>query len=191
MLKRLFAVAGVLMVVGGLGMRVAGAQATDPASVAAALISNENAHNVAGAVGMFASDAVVTLPTGTFKTTAEIQNWQSELAAGNFHATTDPPTVNGNAVHFTGNVALDTFRKAGFDHLNSIWDITVESGKIKTFTFNFTPEDGAKLQKALALANTGSGLRDHLWLLSAGVGFLVFGVVLAVGARPRRVTVDA
>lgn len=169
-----------------IGAAPASAQATDPAAVAATLISNENAHNVAGAVAMFASDAVVTLPTGKFTTTAEIEGWQKELAAGNFHANTNAPQVTGDRVMFSGNVALDTFRKAGFDTLDSTWDITVQQGKIKTFTFNFTPEAGAKLQKALTLAATGSNLRDNLELVvSAGV-LLFVGLVLVVAARPRQ-----
>ncbi len=186
-MKKLLLVAiGVLLVGLGVGVRPASAQATDPASVAQALINAENAHNVAGAVALFASDAVVTLPTGKLTTTAEIEKWQQELAAGNFHANTNAMQVAGDRVTFTGKVALDAFRKAGFATLDSMWDITVQQGKVKTFTFSFTPEAGAKLQQALALAATGIDLRDNSSLVVIAGALLAFGLVLVAAARPRQ-----
>ena len=139
----------------GLGAPTASAQ-TDAVSVARALIAAENAHNVAAAVALFAPGAIVNLPTGALVTRAEIEQWQRDLAAGNFHAEiTTPVAVTPEVVTFSGTIAIDTFRRLGISSLESTWQLTVQLGQITTFNFAFTPAAAARLQAALAGGSGG------------------------------------
>src|SRR5438874_462696 len=126
------------------------AQPNDPQGVVNALFAAENANNPEAAAALFAPEAVVTLPTGVLRGTAEIRGWQDELAAGSFHANVGPLEVDGNTVRTAGNVELDLFRNLGLPIMESTWEILVQGGRITMFTFNFTPEAGAKFQAALA-----------------------------------------
>jgi hypothetical protein len=124
---------------------------TDATAVARGLIAAENANNVTAAVSFFAPGAIVNLPTGVFVGTAQITEWQSELAAGHFHAdTTAPVAVTLEIVTFSGSVSLDLFRGLGLASLDSTWELTIQLGKFTTFNFNFTPAATARLGAALA-----------------------------------------
>ena len=124
---------------------------TDAVSVARALINAENAHDVNAAVNLFAPGAIVNLPTGALVTRAEIEQWQRELAAGNFHAEiTTPVAVTPEVVTFSGTVALDSFRRLGISPLDATWQLTIQLGRVTTFNFGFTPAATARLQAALA-----------------------------------------
>lgn len=142
--------AALVLLLGGLGAPTASAQ-TDAVAVARALINAENAHNVAAAVGLFGPAAIVNLPTGALVTRAEIEQWQRELAAGNFRAEiTAPVAVTPEVVTFSGTVALDSFRRLGLASLESTWELTIQLGRVTIFNFNFTPAATARLQAALA-----------------------------------------
>lgn len=143
-----------VVVVGSLAALPASAQTTDAVTVARTLIANENAHNVAAVVDMFAPGAIVSLPTGALATRADILAWQQELAAGNFHADiTTPVAVTPEVVTFSGTVALDLFRGLGLSSLESTWQLTVQLGKVTTFVFDFTPAATARLNAAIAAAS--------------------------------------
>ncbi len=186
-----FATAVAVAVV--LGAATGAQGQTDPGSVARALIDAENAHNVDAAVALFADDAVVTLPTGRLTTKDQIRGWQSELAGGNFKATINTPQVSGERVTFSGSIELDAFRKLGLDRLESNWDLTIQQGKVKTFTFNFTAEAGARLQEAMARAKQGqgsppiarTGVPVALWVLFGSMALLGGGGLVLVGRRPK------
>jgi len=144
------------VVFGLAGASPASAQ-TDATAVARALIAAENAHNVTASVALFAPGAIVNLPTGVFVGTAEITQWQRELAAGNFRADiTTPVAVTPEVVTFSGTVAVDTFRSLGLASLESTWQLTIQGGLITTFNFNFTPAAGARLGAAIAAATGGA-----------------------------------
>jgi hypothetical protein len=164
---------------------VAQAQA-DPASVARALIDAENRHDVEGAVALFAPGAVVVHATGTLTTTAEIRQWQTELAEGNFRAEIGTPAVTGDRVTFTGDVFLNSFRALGIDKLDATWELIVQQGKVNTFTFAFSPASTARLQQARAgqapLALTGA---ESLALVELSALLLVLGVALLALERRR------
>src|SRR5688500_20180938 len=81
--------AAVFLLFGGLETPAASAQ-TDAVAVARALIDAMNAHNVAAAVDLFSPGAAISLPTGALVTRAELEQWQRELAAGNFRAEITP-----------------------------------------------------------------------------------------------------
>jgi hypothetical protein len=166
----------------------------DPASVARAFIDAENRHDVEGAVALFTDDAVVVDARGRLTTRAEIRQWQSDLAAGNFAATMGTPTVAGDRVTFTGTVALDSLRAMGFDALDAAWDLTITQGRIKAFNFAFSPESAARLQAAAArsaeLARTGA---EPQVLVELGALALVLGLVLLAATRapvPRAALAD-
>ncbi len=136
----------------------ASAQTASAVSVAQALIAAENAHDVPAAVALFAPGAIVVHATGQLVTTAEITAWQRELAAGNFRADISTPVaVTPEVVTFTGTVSLDSFRSLGISSLAARWDLTVQLGKVTTFTFAFTPEATARLLAAIAGAGAPAG----------------------------------
>ena len=108
-------------------------------ATADALIAAEAAHDVDAAVGSFADDAVVTLPTGVMNTTDAIRGWQQELADGHFRIEPEGRHVVGNTVSWTGEIALDRFREMGIPSLGGTWDLVIDGGKVRSFTFNFTP----------------------------------------------------
>jgi hypothetical protein len=123
-----------------------------PVAVVNALIAAENALDVDAATKLFADDAVVTLPTGALSTRQEVHGWQTGLAEGHFHAEIGEIESDGNHASFVGVVGFDPFRGMGIDAMGSEWDLTVEDGKIKTFTYNFSPEGLERF-----LAATGAG----------------------------------
>jgi hypothetical protein len=150
-----------LLFIAGAGTPAASAQ-TDAVAVARALIAAENAHDVAAAVGFFGPAAIVNLPTGALVGRAEIEQWQRELAAGNFRAEITPPVaVTPEVVTFSGTVALDSFRRLGISPLDASWELIIQLGRVTIFNFSFTPAATARLQGAIANAGgggtTGSG----------------------------------
>ena len=128
---------------------------TDPAAVATALIAAENAGDVEGAVALFHPDAVVNDANGQRVGVEAIREWQVGLAANHFRADIQPPRVTGQTATFDGSLAFDPFRNLGIDSLDATWVLDVEDGRVRTFTFTFTPESGARLQHALQQAQAG------------------------------------
>ena len=126
----------------------------DPVAVVNALIAAENALDVDAATELFADDAVVSLPTGALSGTEQVRDWQAGLAQGHFHADIGEIAADGGHARFAGTVGFDPFRGMGIEAMGSEWDVTVEAGKIKSFTYNFTPDGLEKLQAA-----TGAGAR--------------------------------
>jgi hypothetical protein len=156
-MRRVVVALGAVLLVAGLVAPPASAQ-TDAVSVARAVIAAENAHDVNGAVNLFAPGAIVKLPTGVFVTRAEIEQWQRELAAGNFRAEITPPVaVTPEIVTFTGAVAYDPFRQLGISPLEATWQLVIQQGRVTVFDFAFTPAATARLQAALAGARPASG----------------------------------
>ena len=128
---------------------------TDPAAVASALIAAENAGDVEGAVALFHPDAIVNDANGQRVGEDAIREWQVGLAANHFYAEMAPPEVAGSSATFDGTVEFDAFKNLGLDRLDATWVLDVEDGKVKEFTFTFTPESGARLQEAIARAQSG------------------------------------
>lgn len=156
-MRRVVVALGAVLLLAGLVAPPASAQ-TDAASVARALIAAENAHDVNAAVNLFAPGAIVNLPTGVFTTRAEIEQWQRELAAGNFRADITPPVaVTPEVVTFSGTVAYDPFRQLGISPLEATWQLVIQQGRVTVFNFDFTPAATARLQAALAGARPAAG----------------------------------
>lgn len=128
--------------------------ASDPAAVATALIEAENAGDVEGAVALFHEDAVVNDANGQRVGVDAIREWQKGLAANHFKADIQPPVVDGDTATFDGRLEFDPFRNLGIDSLDATWVLQVTDGKVQTFTFTFTPESGARLQEAIAQAQS-------------------------------------
>ena len=126
-----------------------------PLALAQAVVAAENAHDVDAAVALFAEDAVATLPQYTRTTPDGIRAWQQELADQHFHGTLVAPRVDGDRVSWTGHIWLDPLRGLGIAPLAGQWDIVVRDGRIKAFTFAFSPEGMARLQAAIAAASAG------------------------------------
>ena len=128
---------------------------SDPAAVASALIEAENAGDVEGAVALFDEAAVVNDANGQRVGIDAIREWQVGLAANHFTAHIQPPQVEGDTATFDGSLEFDPFRNLGIDSLDATWVLQVTDGKIRTFTFTFTPESGARLQRAIQEAQSG------------------------------------
>ncbi len=125
------------------------------AATVATLVGAEAAHDVDTAVAQFADSAVVTLADGSkYDTTDGIRGWQQALADGHFHLEPVARYVHGSMVTMNGEIGLDTFRGLGIASLGGIWNITVESGKITAFDFQFTPDGVVMLQAAFAALPT-------------------------------------
>jgi hypothetical protein len=210
-MRRVIVAVGAVLLFAGLLAPPASAQ-TDAVSVARALINAENAHDVNTVVNLFAPGAIVNLPTGVFVGRAEIEGWQRELAAGNFHADiTAPVAVTPEVVTFSGTVGLDLFRQLGISPLEATWQLTIQLGRVTTFVFDFTPAATARLQAALsrtaapassgggagaqatspaAPANAGRALAltgtDHLDLLAMAMASTALGALLLLIARRER-----
>ena len=204
-MRRVAVAVWAIVVLAGLAAPPASAQ-TDAVSVARALINAENAHDVNAAVNFFAPGAIVNLPTGALVTRAEIEQWQRELAAGNFRADiTTPVAVTPEVVTFSGTVALDSFRRLGISPLDANWELIIQLGRVTIFNFAFTPAATARLQAALAgggsaapaggasspastasagrsLALTGADLR----LAGVAMASIVLGSLLLVTGRRQR-----
>lgn len=186
---RRIVVAGTLMLVALLISALPAGAQTDGASIAKTLIDAENNRDIEGAVALFTDDAVVVDPGGRYATRAEIRQWQTGLSQIAFRANVNAPTVAGTRVTFTGDVANDRLRGLGLDKLDGSWELTVEAGKIKVFTFSFTAEANARLQQALAraqvpaqpLAATGGNLRPGV--VVAGLSVMVGALLVRAAAR--------
>lgn len=207
-MRRVAVAVWAIVVLVGLAAPPASAQ-TDAVSVARALINAENAHDVNAAVNFFAPGAIVNLPTGALVTRAEIEQWQRELAAGNFRADiTTPVAVTPEVVTFSGTVALDSFRRLGISPLDANWELVIQLGRVTVFNFAFTPAATARLQAALAggggSASSGGGAGGQagstasagrsLALTGADLGLagvavvaiMVGSLLLLTGRRQRR-----
>jgi hypothetical protein len=121
---------------------------TSPIEIARALIAAENAHDVDGAMALFAPDPTVKLSMATLTTTEAVQRWQEELAAGNLHIEVDEMQAEGNIARWTGMIAVDLFRRMGLQELSGSWEIAVEKDKITAFTFGLSPDAAALVQAA-------------------------------------------
>ena len=134
---------------------MADAQASDPAAVALALIEAENNGEVDRAVALFHEDAVVNDANGQRVGVDAIRQWQVGLAANHFKADIQPPSVSGDTATFDGTLEFDPFRNLGIDRLDATWVLQVEDGRVRTFTFTFTPESGQRLQEAIQRSQSG------------------------------------
>jgi hypothetical protein len=123
--------------------------------VASALIEAENSGDVERAVALFHEDAVVNDANGQRVGVEAIREWQIGLAANHFKADVQQPVVDGDIATFDGSLEFDPFRNLGIDRLDATWELQVADGKIKTFTFEFTPESGERLQRAIQQAQSG------------------------------------
>jgi hypothetical protein len=124
----------------------------DPESIVNALIAAENALDVDSAMALFADQAVVTLPTGVLSTPEQIRAWQAGLAEGHFRAEIGQIRTDGDHARFGGTVGFDPFRGMGIEAMGSLWDVTVDAGKITSFTYTFTSDGLAQLQAATGAA---------------------------------------
>lgn len=114
-----------------------------------ALIAAENAGDVEGAVALFHDDAVVNDANGQRVGSEAIRQWQVGLAANHFTADIEPPRVDGDTATFDGTLVFDPFTNLGIDQLDCNWVLKVEDGRVRTFTFTFTPESRDRLQQAI------------------------------------------
>jgi hypothetical protein len=128
---------------------MADTDSSDPGAVATALIAAENAGDVDRAVSLFHDDAVVNDANGQRVGKEAIREWQVGLAANHFTADIQQPRVEGDTATFDGTLVFDPFTKLGIDQLDCNWVLKVEDGRVRTFTFTFTPDSRARLQEAI------------------------------------------
>jgi ketosteroid isomerase-like protein len=176
----------------------AGAQSADPGSVAAALAAAVNAGNVDVALALFADDGVVTLlppasPTAKHVYTgkAEIRAWLQTLRDQRFQVQEGTPQVSGERLRSLDRISEDGLRMLGVAPLETTKEVVVRGGKITAFSSTLTPASLARLQAAVARAQSApTQLPRTGWpgnaLTSVGVALGAGGLLVALGPRVSR-----
>ena len=77
-----------------------------------------------------------------------MRSWQEELAAGNPRLIANEFQADGDTVRWTGSLAVDFFRNLGLEVVEGQWVISVEEGRIATFSFSLAPDDLARVRAA-------------------------------------------
>lgn len=111
----------------------------DPVAVAKELVARENAHDVDGAIALFADHALVMSSMDRFDTPAEVRRWQEDLAAGNLHLEPLEFRCEGNTVRWDETIAVDFFRNLGLEQHEGSCEIVVHDGNITAFTLVCLP----------------------------------------------------
>jgi len=163
------------------------AQGADPLSVALAFGEAENAHDLERIVALFAEDAVLVNPNGTFTGRDQIRELYRAVFAGNIQAVGRAYQVRGDQITFISAATSDDFVRMGVAPLDLRIDATVRDGLIRRWVVSPTPEAAAKLQQAQARATAEApaalpqtGGLPPATVLSAlvGVALLAGGVLL-------------
>ncbi len=116
-----------------------------------------NRHDLDGALGYYADDAVVSLVPappgvpGTFTGKDEVRGF-IQMLLPNFHVESRNFQANGDTLTWDSRITGDTFRALGVDVVECTTEAVVQDGKIKRFTPTFSPATVAKLQQAQAAA---------------------------------------
>jgi hypothetical protein len=158
---------GWAQAVGAQTYNHAQAQASDPATVAAAFLAIY-ASDPEGTLALMTDDAVAAIvppPPGTsgvWSGKEQLRQWNAfrgqqaasvQVIAG--------PQVEGNKVTMTVTVLVNDFRKWGLGPVEHTYEIVVEDGKVKSFTAIMAPSERAKVQAAAAAyfaANPPAGM---------------------------------
>lgn len=136
----------------------AAAQETDPAGVVEAIYAEIEDQDVDAAVALLAEDAVLTLVPppagldGTFIGKAEIGEWYEGLAADNGRFEFSDISVNGNTATMKLLFYSGFFDSLGISPAEFDGVAVVQDGLLKSLSFVFTPEFGAKMGAAMGLA---------------------------------------
>jgi hypothetical protein len=148
-------------------------RAPDPAAVLAAFDAALNAGDADAALALFADDAVVRSQTAVYTGKEEIGRWlrsvvdqhiRIELIGGR--------RVDGDTETHSARVSVDDLRRLGVT-LEGTAESVVREGKIRTYSFSYTPESLARLQAAQARAQ-GAAPPPPVALPRTGGGALGF-----------------
>ncbi len=130
-------------------------QSEKPESIVKELEEASNSGDLDRAISLFSQDAVVKVvppppdSPGTFKGTAEIQDWLGAAVAVNAQVGVEVLEVSDNTVSTRTEYADDDIRSMGIAPLVGNEEYIVEDGKITSLTFVFTDESLAKMQAAM------------------------------------------
>lgn len=136
----------------------AAAQETDPAGVVEAIYAEIEDQDVDAAVALLAEDAVLTLVPppagldGTFIGKEEIGEWFEGLAVDNGRFEFSNISVNGNTATMKLLSYSGFFDSLGISPAEFDGVAVVQDGLLKSLSFVFTPEFGAKMGAAMGLA---------------------------------------
>ncbi|CAG0944850.1 hypothetical protein ANRL1_01980 [Anaerolineae bacterium] len=134
----------------------------DPASLIKDLVGVLNAGNVDAAIAFFTDDATQTQlppPSGTTGIRAgkeQIRGFYKGLIDDHFSVELSNVKVAGDKVTYTCTFSTDSYKKMGVAPLVTVEETVFADGKIKSQTINVSPESLAKIQAAMAAAQTKS-----------------------------------
>jgi len=143
----------VVVVVMALAMllvptRAAMAQEPDPLVVLEAYDLALNAGDVAGALALFADDAVLTTQQGQLVGKEQIRTWLERVVAQNSRVEPVNRQVDGDKVTWQSNFFRKDIASLSNEPLEANAEAIVQEGKIKSFSSILTDEAQAKLEAA-------------------------------------------
>ncbi len=126
-----------------------------------------NGHDVDAALLLFADDATVTTPSGTFSGKSQVRTWLHNDAAQNIHVeVVGDRAVQGDTVKWTERITRDDFKKLGIERAEAHAEAVVQDSKIKSFNLAFTPDTQARLTAAqIAIQPTSVGATPQATLV--------------------------
>ncbi|MCL7454509.1 MAG: nuclear transport factor 2 family protein [Anaerolineae bacterium] len=170
---------GMTVVVSILTLTVAlYAQETDPVTIVNDWTAALNAGDVDAALSYLGDDVQITPSPGmTFTGKEEVRGWYEGLVAANSQNTLGDCTVDGENVTCDLVFTNDDFQAAGIASVDGELVLVVRDGKIRTYTFNLSPESLAALSQLppppQALAETGGRSLSPSHLLMALGGLVI------------------
>ena len=173
------------------------AQEQDPVSMIMAWNDAMNAGDADAALAFLADDAYIQLVPppmeghdGVFRGKEEIRAWWEGLYAQNGASTVSNCQVDGETVTCLLNYTDDGLKGLGLDSIDNDFVVTVQDGKIQTYTATMTDESLAALMAAMpppAMPETGGNAFPISAVVAARGGLAVAGALgmrVFVG-RPR------
>lgn len=155
----------------GILLLVLAACGPGPDDVAAQLTEASNAHDVNGALDLFAEDAVLNIAGESYSGARGIRDWLAGLYADDFHIEVDDMRVEGNVAVEHDRFTVGSLEDLGIAYLEGTSEITVQDGQITAMAFTYSDESQTVLDEAAMkafilhqteLVNNG---RLEAWLL--------------------------
>ncbi len=131
-------------------------QEADPLAVLEAYDLALNAKDVAGALALFADDAVLTTRQGQFVGKEQIRTWLERLVTQNASIEVANRQVSGDKVTWDNQFFRADIASLSNEPLEAKAEATIEAGKIKTFSSILTDEAQAKLDAAQPAQDTSA-----------------------------------
>lgn len=135
-------------------------QAQDPLSVVKAFVAALNAQDQDAAQALFADDAVFTSRINdqpvVYSGSDEIRKqFLDTFPPGSNLEIIGEPQVAGDKVNLVLRFTADELKSLGLDYVDLMFEVTVQDGKIHSMVATVSPEERAKIDKALGGGASG------------------------------------